>query len=709
MKNFSLLLASLLLTTTALAVPPGSPYNPAETLDPICAPGDTNCFVQLAVEAGSVISDPDPSTNLSGAAAGDVAYNTTTGYLQVYNGSAWVNVNTDIYSANGTTGAGRTVGVTDTLNFDSNTFVIDGTNNRIGVGTSLPGESLQVVGSAKIGRAAGNAIYIDGIFTGAPTSTNGFVNSVVTDGALLYTQTGSPMIGVNGGSFHIVSGGGDFGADQNLDTYVASFLESGNVGIGTTAPSDGSAGGGQNLKLDVEGAVGATHYCDENGANCVAAGSLGSGSNIYDANGTIGAGRTVGVTDTVNFDSNTLVIDGTNNRIGIGVGVPDFSLDVVDSIQIDSAVNNFAFLNGGDDDLLLQINAGTTATADRPSVQLWNSTSGNANEGIVQITTRKAGSDVELVTAGDITFDSSALTPQEMMVIKGDTGNVGIGTPTPSSLLHVNELTAAAVAQISSDVSSSLVMVDSAGAADAKRVDLTTDGGDWFLRQINDDSSVKREAFNINATGNVGIGILSTAGNELTVGDVDGDDITRIALNSGAGGNSVITSGLIGGNQITSFGPGVLPQALTIRNSNGNVGIGIAAPTQRLHVSGGNAQIDGQVRIEPTSPFQGQSLRMASEDGSAISFLHTYNTNSFGIRMQGSSNDQILITDNGTKVQLGAVGGGVVDFAVSGGAQISGLPSGTDDTVAPSGTLAGAVCITTNGHLYIDTDGTCAN
>ncbi|GEM_PF-6140988 len=39
---------------------------------------------------------------------------------------------------------------------------------------------------------------------------------------------------------------------------------------------------------------------------------------------------------------------------------------------------------------------------------------------------------------------------------------------------------------------------------------------------------------------------------------------------------------------------------------------------------------------------------------------------------------------------------------------VSGLPSGVNDTVA-SGTLAGALCITNTGNMYIDTDGTCAN
>lgn len=59
---------------------------------------------------------------------------------------------------------------------------------------------------------------------------------------------------------------------------LMSVLKDGNVGIGAIAPSDGTANGGQALKLDVEGAVGASHYCDESGENCVTAASLNSGS-----------------------------------------------------------------------------------------------------------------------------------------------------------------------------------------------------------------------------------------------------------------------------------------------------------------------------------------------------------------------------------------------------------------------------------------------
>ena len=54
---------------------------------------------------------------------------------------------------------------------------------------------------------------------------------------------------------------------------IGLVVDQGNVGIGTITPNAG-------LKLDVEGKVGATEYCDQSGNNCVAAGSLSGGAPI---------------------------------------------------------------------------------------------------------------------------------------------------------------------------------------------------------------------------------------------------------------------------------------------------------------------------------------------------------------------------------------------------------------------------------------------
>jgi hypothetical protein len=50
--TFSLLFLSLYAGAVVFATPPGSQYTPGETLDPTCAPGDTNCSVEIAAFEG---------------------------------------------------------------------------------------------------------------------------------------------------------------------------------------------------------------------------------------------------------------------------------------------------------------------------------------------------------------------------------------------------------------------------------------------------------------------------------------------------------------------------------------------------------------------------------------------------------------------------------------------------------------------------------
>ncbi|MEK7477879.1 MAG: hypothetical protein AAB645_00725, partial [Patescibacteria group bacterium] len=54
---------------------------------------------------------------------------------------------------------------------------------------------------------------------------------------------------------------------------LTNFFVDGRMGLGTLRPDTGE----QVLRLDVNGAVGANFYCDENGNHCVAGDSLGTG------------------------------------------------------------------------------------------------------------------------------------------------------------------------------------------------------------------------------------------------------------------------------------------------------------------------------------------------------------------------------------------------------------------------------------------------
>ncbi len=92
-------------------------------------------------------------------------YDTTTNSIWYWDGTTWVQQGTkNIYDSNGLIGAGRTVGVTDNVNFDNNTFVIDGTNNRVGIGTGSPSTNLDVLGSVTfrtiVVTASSNAVQL---------------------------------------------------------------------------------------------------------------------------------------------------------------------------------------------------------------------------------------------------------------------------------------------------------------------------------------------------------------------------------------------------------------------------------------------------------------------------------------------------------------------------------------------------------------------
>lgn len=64
----------------------------------------------------------------------------------------WAADNT-MYNTDGTVGVGRNIALTDTLNFDANTLFIDGTNNKVGIGTATPGQALEVNGGMRLNTA----------------------------------------------------------------------------------------------------------------------------------------------------------------------------------------------------------------------------------------------------------------------------------------------------------------------------------------------------------------------------------------------------------------------------------------------------------------------------------------------------------------------------------------------------------------------------
>jgi hypothetical protein len=122
------------------------------------------------------------------------------------------------------------VSIPNGLNFDSNTLVIDATNNRVGVGTASPASNLEVAGETRLTRSGTPTQYVSytgdstgNRLTGVSASGNAkeFIISADTNSDLLRLKTVAAM--------PIVF--------MTTDTERMRITSAGNVGIGTSSPS----------------------------------------------------------------------------------------------------------------------------------------------------------------------------------------------------------------------------------------------------------------------------------------------------------------------------------------------------------------------------------------------------------------------------------------------------------------------------------------
>jgi hypothetical protein len=168
------------------------------------------------------IGTTDPTTSLD---TGDLFFNTSSGVLKVYTGSAWeagVTAGSGFLPLTGGTLTGGLTGTTATftgdLTVDTNTLYVDSTNNRVGMGTSSPDELLHIHGATQS--------YIK--------LTDNDSGQGATDGALFAFDGNSATQYI----WNYENGPTVFATNSSERMRIDS---SGNVGIGTTAPNNYSA------------------------------------------------------------------------------------------------------------------------------------------------------------------------------------------------------------------------------------------------------------------------------------------------------------------------------------------------------------------------------------------------------------------------------------------------------------------------------------
>ncbi len=355
------------------------------------------------------------------------------------------------------------------------------------------------------------------------------------------------------------------------------------------------------------------------------------------------------------IDTDTLFVDSSNNRVGIGTTSPSGMLHIND----DAATGTGLKVTGGG-------SGGPLATFTR-DVGSTGTIAINSAGGDPQISLASSSNTFALGTNGSSfeISDNDTVGTNTRLIIASD-GDVGIGTASPSAKLDV----------ISNH--SQLRLEDS---DDSKFVLFSYSGGSLVVR--NNSTSTTTNQFTLTEAGKFGIGTTSpdykldiggdTGSADNTIRMVQANNGTAIRIGAGGGSNDVNllrvdgnTSVNKGESDSANFGfslrykgsgsgannslaffadnstAGSQIEALTILN-DGKVGIGIASPEQELHVYQGTAKFEstdgndlslrlGRSDVANLWDFNhaGNDLRIYNSGGSGYDIL-------FGVNSGGAS------------------------------------------------------------------------
>lgn len=379
----------------------------------------------------------------------------------------------------------------------------------------------------------------------------------------------------------------------------------------------------------------------------------------------------IAIDGNLTVDTNTLYVDSANNRVGIGTTSPSYKLDVVGAGRFSST-------------LLI---ADNTAVNFGLSSQIYHNSSNAATH---------------------FTGESGANT----VVIK-DGGNVGIGTSSPSALLHVSG-------------SSPIIQTqDTDGTNQIGRMyqfgtDLTlssrnnTSRGSFSFQSSNGTDTLER--LRIDSSGNVGIGTASPASKLTTYGSADtivSNVEAPLAINNsvlfGVSDTEATKAGigftkkdgfrrgdlfLFNNNTANDSTDGSASDARLTITSGGNVGIGTTSPSGKLEIY--SSTLNNQLYL--VCPDTGQAGINFGGTSAKTKGRISYSDNSDLMFFQTNSAEQMRIDSSGNVLI------GTTDAAISGSFTNSGasiLSSGRITSTSISQSAAIFNRITTDGDIVI--------
>ena len=499
--------------------------------------GATSGYVGLQA-AGTTTSYSLTLPSTVAASSGQVLTSDTSGNL------SWSNVTATGYSgvlpvANGGTGSSSfTAGAVPysngtILTQDSSNFFWDGTNHRLGIGTTAPTDKLHV---------GGNIYLNDG-----KVKTNRSSLVSVTNGGLDLMIDGSVHAGVY------------TPASQSMAFYTNAtervrINSSGNVGIGTTAPLS---------LLDVNGGVAIGTYAGTAAApsnGLILSGNLGIGTTApsykLDVAGTVrsstggfmfpdGTTQTTAAADAGTWTKSSSNVYYNSGNVGIGTTAPTSKLTLVGPDASSATTSLYVSNSSGTN--LLSVNDGavwnTISTAGGVSATLGFNLSSNHWLAWDNSYAYISGNGVSSGTSNYISFATNNTERARF----DNNGNFGIGTTAPGTKLDVSGSIRADAGGTIIARSPSLTGVATLSAADTGVTSLTgylATGGALALGTANT-SGVNYERVRIDSSGNVGIGTTApTSSLEVAGGSIVSDSVSNTVayINFGSGNMQVTTT-----------------------------------------------------------------------------------------------------------------------------------------------------------------------
>jgi len=307
---------------SVFAVPPATKYDPGATLDPTCAPGDTNCSVAV----GTVTQSSGTQTD------GYIPYWTSNDRELFIGGSQFQwDANRRRLGINTNSGPTATLDVADNGDYENDIFRIAGATSTVGdsAGISISlGTALAQNGVGQTGYDGGAISFLSG--RGGAGDVSGGLGGNVTIGAHKGGNASSGVGGVGGGVVINAGGAGNSANSANGGNGGSISL---NGGAPTTGESVGGAGGTITLTSgaggDIANGAGATAasgahilLTSGNGGSAPSGSTNGNGGNIILAPGVAGTGGG----SSGSIGNVLLAVSGGN--VGVGITSPLYRLHV---------------------------------------------------------------------------------------------------------------------------------------------------------------------------------------------------------------------------------------------------------------------------------------------------------------------------------------------------------------------------------------------